>query len=128
MKSKLTFMTAGGLIAVVVVVTAHTFRASTAPVSFLDALRANHVQETVGVDGIHCWKVALSESEFLKAVDGLTPTSRDSTATTAANCQVSWWDIDFPKQAQLHWLSEDGNIRKLASYRNGLLYFVHEHR
>lgn len=99
--------------------------------SMPDWSMALHASEPVGFDGIHCWKMPVSDEDWQKTVAELQLASIDrypSFDSEAANCKATWWDIDFPKEAQRYWRSSDGGIRRLAAYRAGVMYVIHELR
>lgn len=92
---------------------------------------ALHTSESSGFDGLHCWKVSLTDKGWQQTVTSLQLKAMDtypSYDTASANCKETWWDVDFPGQAQRYWISSEGEIRRLALYREGVLYVTNEYR
>lgn len=94
-------------------------------------LKVQDHREEIGLDGIYCMKVQLDDDEFRTAIVKrklIGMESYPSYDTSPPNCQVDWWDIDFPAEAQVYRIYDDGSLRELAAYRNGFYYFVGEVR
>ena len=85
--------------------------ASKAYIPVTKRLLAKEHREIVGFDSLYCMKVELTESEYRDAAKklGLVDAGKDSKPhDTSSNCNVSWWNIDFPKEAAVLNLGEDG--------------------
>lgn len=92
---------------------------------------ALHASGSSGFDGLHCWKVSLTEEGWKKTVASLQLKAMETYPTydsSPANCKEIWWDVDFPQQSQRYWVSGDGDIRRLALYQGGFLYITNEYR
>ena len=90
-----------------------------------------HAYESLGQDGIHCYKVQISNEEWLSLIPSLELQSSNtypSYDTSSSNCSESWWTVDFPADAEYYWLSNSGSTRRLAVLKNGFLFFTHEFR
>jgi hypothetical protein len=92
---------------------------------------AFHAYESLGRDGMHCYKVRITNKEWLRLIASLelkSISTYPSYDTSSANCNESWWGVDFPIEAEYYWLSNNGATRRLAALKNGVLFFTHEFR
>ena len=92
---------------------------------------ALHASEPSGFDVLQCWRISLTEEGWQQTVTSLQLKTMESYPTydsISANCKETWWDVNFPDQAQRYWISSDGDIRRLASFRSGVMYITKEYR
>lgn len=88
--------------------------------------------EQIGKDGYSCKRYELSYEQAQVAIQKLNLKSINETAAkeihTVANCSVNWWAVIFPLEAQYYSSEYEGQVIKLASWKNGSFYLTEEER
>jgi len=87
--------------------------------------------DAAGYDFINCTKVKMNQEEIDIALGKLALLKIDNSSnldSSPANCEVEWWDTDFPSEAIWFSLSSSRSIRQLATVKSGYLYYIYEVR
>lgn len=105
------------------------------PRTFLPAtkwLKVQEARESIGRDALYCLKIRLTKEESTEVISNLALSPvvdiSSTVSSSLANCKAEWWDIDFPNAAQEYKTENDGQVRVLAAYRDGVFYYTHELR